>query len=162
MFDLLFVLLFAISAVVSAGLADVKYREDFSLMSAMPTIVVYVTICLLSIVGPLAVFSGKLSRAKHWGLVKYGILGDELFGAFGRKWLDKSDEEQQQLLGNVDPSSLADYGYAYEVVTQMRIIPFSRRYALALVAMSLAPFAPLLLMEQSVADILRSVLGVLG
>ena len=156
------ILVFAISAVLASELADVKYRESFTLLSALPTITVYLVLCLLFILGPLLVFAGQLVRAKRRGLTEYGDLADDLFGAFAEKWIEKSDVKQQKLLGNVDPSSLADYGYVYEVVTAMRVMPHSLRSLMNLVGVALLPFAPLLLMEHSWKEIVQRILAIMG
>ena len=79
------ILIFAMSAVLSAEMADVKYLESFPLLSTLPTIIVYLVLCLLFVVGPLLVFAGQLLRAKRRGLVEYGDLADDLFGAFAEK-----------------------------------------------------------------------------
>ena len=79
------ILIFAMSAVLSAEMADVKYLESFPLLSTLPTIIVYLVLCLLFVVGPLLVFAGQLVRAKRRGLVEYGDLADDLFGAFAEK-----------------------------------------------------------------------------
>ena len=79
------ILVFAISAVLAAEMADVKYHEQFTLLSVLPTIIVYLVLTLLFVVGPLLVFAGQLVRAKRRGLVEYGDLADDLFGAFAEK-----------------------------------------------------------------------------
>ena len=156
------ILVFAISAVLASELADVKYRESFTLLNALPTIIVYLVLCLLCVLGPLLVFAGQLVQARRRGLIEYGDLADDLFGAFAERWTEKSDVEQQKLLGNVDPSSLADYGYVYEVVTAMRVMPFSLSSVMHLAGVALLPFAPLLLMEHSWKEIVQRIFAILG
>ena len=88
-----------------------------------------------------------LVRTKRAGLVTYGDLGEGLFRAFGQKWADLTTEKQQALLGSVDPSSLADYGYCYEVVDEMRYIPLSRDGFVTIGLAVVLPFLPLILIQ---------------
>jgi len=156
------VLVVAMSAVLAANLANLKWREGVELASEVPAIVAYAVLAILMVVGPLLAFARKLFMAKQRGLVEYGDLGDDLFGAFDDKWIKKEDEEQRKLLGDTDPSSLADYGYAYEVVTQMRTVPFSRQGLMMIAIAAVVPFAPLLLMDYSVKQLVQRLMGILG
>jgi hypothetical protein len=150
------------SSILAGNLAIIMRSEGVTLAMAMPTVAVHVLICVLVIVGPLFHFTGPLRRAKRRGLVEYGELGDELFRAFEERWTPMSGRDQRSLLGKADPSSLADYGYAYEVASTMRLIPFSRQGAVFVAAMALAPFSPLLLINHSVTEILQRLLGIVG
>ena len=154
-------LVFSVAAVLSASLAFSMHHGDLTLPASAPTICVFAVLALLFIIGPLFVFVPKLVGAKRKGLVEYGDLADDLFGAFDAKWIRKSDEEQRKLLGDPDPSSLSDFGYAYEIVTEMRIVPFGRRNLTAVAIAILIPFVPLLLVEHSVKEILQRIAGLL-
>ncbi len=74
----------------------------------------------------------------------------------------KGDAEQRSLLGDTDPSSLADYGYAYEVVSEMQVVPVSRRSLVQVAAVTLVPLTTLLLLQYSVREIFLRLLGALG
>mgnify|MGYP001827223725 CR=1 FL=1 len=133
-----------------------------TLRGATPIVVAYVLISALFIVGPVFSFTALLIRAKRRGVVEYGDLGDELFREFDEKWLPQSGRAQRELLGNSDPSSLADFGSAYEVVSAMRSVPFDRSSLLVVIGITLAPFVPLLLVNYSVSEILQRLIGVVG
>jgi len=156
------VVVFATSANLAAGLASATLRDALALSSLGPTIVVYLLLSLLFVFGPLFAFVKRLSQARHRGLVDYGLLGGVLFGAFDDKWAAKNDAEQRSLLGDADPSSLADYGYAYEVVSEMQVVPVSRRNLVQVAAVTLAPLTTLLLLQYSVREIFLRLLGALG
>jgi hypothetical protein len=68
-------------------------------------------------------------------------------------------EQQQALLGSVDPSSLADYGYCYEVVDEMRIIPLSSDGFITIGLAVVLPFLPLILIHHSAVEVLQRLLG---
>lgn len=156
------VIVVATSTVLAANLADLKIREGVALSSEAPAIVAYAVLAVLFIVSPLLAFARRLFQTRQRGLVEYGDLGDDLFGAFNDKWTNKGDKEQRKLLGDTDPSSLADFGYAYEVVTQMRMVPFTRPGLMFIVISAVVPFAPLLLMDYSVKELAQRLLGILG
>jgi hypothetical protein len=151
-----------ISTILAANLGDDIVSGAVTLRGSIPTIAVYCLICLVVVTGPLFAFVPNLLRAKRRGLVEYGDLGDELFRAFDEKWTPLQGTEQQALLGGADPSSLADYGYAYEVVGAMRIVPISRNGVLFVLTMALLPFLPLLLIKYSIMEIIQQLTGILG
>lgn len=155
-------LLIGVSTVLSATLADEILAGRQTLTGAAPMIGVYVLMCLVMVVFPLFAFAGKLIETKHRGLVEYGDLAQDLFQAFDDKWANEPDERQRELLGDPDPSSLADYGYAYEVVTQMRTLPISRKNIASVAVLALVPFLPLLFLQYSLQETLKWLLGVLG
>lgn len=156
------ILIFAMSAVLASELADVKLRDHFTLASALPTILVWLALSLLLVLGPLIVFTKQLMETKRQGLIDYGDLADDLNGAFAKKWIGKNDADQRKLLGNVDPSSLSDYGYVYEVVSAMRVVPLTLNSLTALAGATLLPFAPLLLMEKSWKEVMQQILSIVG
>ena len=57
---------------------------------------------------------------------------------------------------------MADYGYVYDVVTAMRVVPFSLSSLINLAGATLLPFAPLLLMEHSWKEIVQRLFAILG
>ena len=156
------VIIIAMSAVMSANVASYIFHHEAALSQAVPSIVVFTLLSILFITGPLFLFVQKLANARLRGLVEYSDLGDDLFRAFDNKWTGKNDEEQRKLLGSADPSSLSDYGFSFDVVSGMRVIPFSKKGILAVAFMALLPFAPLLLIQYYLKEALRQIMGILG
>lgn len=148
------------SIILSASLAESLVAGSILLPAVVPPIAIFVLICILVILLPLLGFMGMLIRAKRLGLVAYGDLGEELFRAFGAKWAALSNEKQREMLGNVDPSSLADYGYTFEVVTAMRTFVLSRNGMKAVAAATLSPFIPLAFINNSFTEVLERLLGI--
>lgn len=64
----------------------------------------------------------------------------------------------EPLLGSPDVQSLADMANGFEVVRQMRWVPFTVRDALEVGAISLLPILPLTLTMFSVRDLLEHLL----
>lgn len=153
---------FAGSANLAASLASVMLRDAVVWSSLGPTIVVYLLLSLLFVFSPLFVFVNRLAHAKRRGLLDYGRLGVSLFDAFDSKWAAKNYDDQGKLLGDADPSSLADFGYPHQMVSEMRVVPISRRALLWVAGITLIPFAPLLLLRYSIKEIFQRILGALG
>jgi len=148
-----------VSAMLSAQVAMDMLAGRLQFSAVVPDIVAYYLLWALLFVLPLLFFTPRLIRAKREGLMAYGKLGEVLFGGFQDKWAGVATERQRELLGNVDPSSLADYGYAYEVVAAMQPVPATRGNFILLAVFTLAPFLPLLLIQYSISEILTRLLG---
>jgi hypothetical protein len=154
--------LMAASSVASAALA---LELKLGLPEAKDVIVPIVGLVLIALfitVTPMLLFVGRLSRARLQGLDQHGTLSENLFGAFQNKWVGKSTAEEERLLGNTDPSSLSDYGYCFEIVQEMQIVPITKRTVVTIALATLLPFSPLLLVAYSLKDLITRVVGLLS
>ena len=136
------------------GLAEAK--------DVIAPIVGLLLIALFLTVTPMLLFVGRLSNARLQGLDQHGTLSENLFGAFRNKWVGTSTAEEERLLGSPDPSSLSDYGFSFEIVQEMRIVPITKRAVFTIALATLLPFAPLLLVVYSLKDLVTRVVGLLG
>ena len=59
---------------------------------------------------------------------------------FHRKWIDGNGERAEPLLGTQDVQSLSDLGNAYNVVTEMRLLPFGKETVVQLTVIVALPF----------------------
>ena len=64
---------------------------------------------------------------------------------FRRKWIEGHAAKDEALIGTADIQSLADLANSFEVVTEMRVVPFGRASVLRLAMTAALPLAPLLL-----------------
>jgi hypothetical protein len=138
-------LLFAHGALFSgvvalAILVDGRTLEDYLL-----PLVFAVALVLTVALGPMAVFTPVLVRARRVGLRDYGALAQEYVRAFDGKWLRHQTVTEAPLLGSSDIQSLADLANSYEVIVGMRFVPITRITAVRLVIATAAPLAPLAL-----------------
>ena len=76
---------------------------------------------------------------------EYGILASRYVDDFRSKWIEGDGRASEPLLGTHDIQSLADLGDAYNVVSEMRILPFSKKTVLRLAIILVAPLLPLTL-----------------
>jgi len=117
-----------------AKLVDFK-MEIFALVAVM----------LFFVVSPLLVFVPLMARARRAGFSEYGGLSQRYMREFDHKWLRGGARPEEPLLGSADVQSLEDMGNGFEVVKQMKLVPFGKEMLVQLAVISLLPVAPLIL-----------------
>jgi|SRR5271166_1346260 len=137
-------LLFAQGALLSGIIASRVLYEGQKLTSFKITIAALIGFFVVMILGPLAMFSPQLARAKRNGLARYGNLANRYVTEFDEKWL-YSDTNAEPVLGTADIQSLADLGNSYASVREMQLVPFGVRDITRLAAATAVPLLPLLL-----------------
>ncbi len=107
------------------------------------------------VLGPLLVFAPQLALAKQTGLFEFGALAQDYVRKFDQKWLRGEAPAGEPLLGSADLQSLADLSNSFAIVRGMTPMPFTKATMLQLVAITLLPFAPLVLTMIPLADLLE-------
>ena len=77
---------------------------------------------------------------------------------FDTKWL-RSGDPDEPLLASGDIQSLADLSNSFQVIREMRLVPFSKDTVLQLAIVTLAPVAPLLLTMISFEELMKRLLS---
>jgi hypothetical protein len=103
-----------------------------------------VAVMVSAVLGPLLVFSPRLEAVKRAGLREYGILAQQYVREFDQKWL-RNASPSEPFVGSADIQSLADLGSSFDVVKEMRWVPFTIPTVLHLAVVTLVPVAPLML-----------------
>jgi hypothetical protein len=155
------ILLFAYSLVITGVLANEIVYDKVPLTNFAPAIGIYVVVALILILGPLAVFAGRLLKTKRRGLYQYGTLATSYTGSFQRKWIRNETPDREPLLGTSDIQSLADLGNSYAFIQHMGGIPINPRTLIHLALASLLPMTPLLLTVMPLKDVLKLLFKVL-
>jgi hypothetical protein len=137
-------LLFAQSALLSGQIATHILYNGESLFASEITVGGYVVLSVVVALAPLLSFTPQLIRAKRRGLAKYGNFASEYVTDFDQKWLEGNVNDEPSL-GSGDIQSLADLGNSFEVVREMRFVPFGTDELILLFFVTLVPFLPLLL-----------------
>jgi hypothetical protein len=137
-------LLFAQCALLAGQIASRIFYTGQSLLSFKLTILGFVCFFVAAILAPLLVFTPQLWDAKLEGLAKFGSFAEQYVMDFGQKWLP-GKANHEQLLGSADIQSLADLDSSYEVVREMRAVPFATEDVVGLLVASVVPMLPLLL-----------------
>jgi hypothetical protein len=137
-------IVFAQGALLSGFIANRIFYQGRTLMSFNASIAGVAGFYVISILGPLTMFTFALSRAKRRGLREYGTLATMYGSGFMKKWIHEGGNGET-LLGSGDIQSLADLGGSYRAMDEMRPVPFGLNDAVRLVVAALLPVLPLLL-----------------
>lgn len=136
--------LFAQGAMLAGVVAArVLYRGE-TLQSFRFQIGGFIVFFVVVVVAPLLMFSLRMARARRKGLADYGLLAQRYVESFDQKWVRES-LPSAELLGTGDIQSLADLGNSYQVICEMRIVPFGLQDIARLAIATAAPLSPLLL-----------------
>jgi hypothetical protein len=138
-------LLVAQGALLAGMIADRIFYTGAQLTQFKTDIVAVVAFVVLIVLAPLLVFSPQLGRVKRAASREYGALAQRYVREFDTKWIRGGAQTDESLLGSGDIQSLADLGNSYEVIKEMRWIPFNFRTVLQLAVTTLVPVLPLTL-----------------
>jgi hypothetical protein len=104
-----------------------------------------VAFLMLLVLIPLTFFLFGLEEAGRKAQREYGILASRYVEDFRCKWIQGQGTEGDRLLGTSDIQSLADLGNAYNVVSDMRLVPISKSEIIRLAVSLIFPILPLTL-----------------
>ena len=153
--------LVAQGAALAGMMASRIFYAGATLLEFKVELIGTVAVMVFAILGPMLVFIPKLSAARRAGLREFGALAQSYVREFDRKWLRGGAPADEPLVGSADIQSLADLGNSFEVVKEMRLVPFTMRSVLQLAVLTLLPVGPLLLTVFSLEQVLDSLLKVL-
>ncbi len=149
----------AAHGVLLAGLiADRIFYEDAVLTQFNVEIFGGVAVLVFLVLCPLMAFIGQLARVKRTGLGDYGGLAQRYAREFDDKWL-RGGANGEPLMGSADIQSLADLANSFQVIREMRFVPFSKETVLQLAIVTLVPLSPLLLTMISFEELIKRLLS---
>lgn len=152
--------LFAQGAMLAGMMADRIFFMGAKLPEFKLELIGIVFLMVFFILGPLLVFAPRLAATKRNGLREYGTLAKRYTDEFDRKWLRGGAPAGEPLIGSADLQSLADLGNSYEVVKEMRLVPFNMQAVAQLAVVTLLPVLPLTLTLFSLEQLLDRLLKV--
>jgi hypothetical protein len=153
-------LLFAQGALQAGLIANKVLYENASFVSFKMTILGMVAFYVLVILIPLVVFIPVLGRTRREGLHEYGNLATGYVSDFHRKWVG-GENKGEAILGTADIQSLADLANSYDVVREMRLLPFGVKDVARLAGSTLIPFVPLLLTVMPLEELIKRLMSML-
>lgn len=155
------VLVFAISSLISASIAQEIIFGGAHLRAFEPELTAFFFVCVLVVMGPLLVFTPQMIQAKlrDWGT--YGILAAAYTQQFDEKWIEKKGSSREDFLGNQDFQALADLKNSYEGISQMRVLLPDRQTVVVLLLAYALPIVPLLATVIPLRQILSELLKLL-
>lgn len=153
-------ILFAQGAILAGVVAGrVLYRGE-TLQSFRLQIGGFIVFFVAATLAPLLMFSIRMARTRRKGLADYGLLAQRYVESFDQKWVRES-LRSAELLGTGDIQSLADLGNSYQVIREMRIVPFGLQDISRLAIATAAPLSPLLLTIFSFEELMIRIFKVL-
>ena len=126
---------------------------EFTAFKSEMAILVVFNLCV--VICPLLLFSTQLAQAKRVGILEYGTQSARYL-----RQGDAASADEPSAAGADDPS-LAGASGNYDAVQAMRIMPVTRETVTQLVIATLAPSLPLALTMMPLADLVKTLLGVL-
>jgi len=121
----------------------------------------FVVLNVILFLGPLMVFTPKLIKLKHKGMLEYSTLATAYSRSFDRKWLRDDNEQNEPLLGSGDIQSLADLSTSVENIETMKAFPLNLGVVKSLVIAAVLPFLPLVATVIPLKDLLKEIMGIL-
>jgi len=153
-------ILFAQGAILAGVVAGRVLYGGESLQSFRLQIGGFIVFFVAATVAPLLMFSIRMARTRRKGLADYGLLAQRYVESFDQKWVRES-LRSAELLGTGDIQSLADLGNSYQVIREMRIVPFGLQDISRLAIATAAPLSPLLLTIFSFEELMIRIFKVL-
>jgi len=154
-------LIVAISALASAAFAESMVAGQTTLTALYPAFALLLVVDAVIFLGPLCVFARRLWLCRVTGLATYMEFAARYVGDFDGKWLGRAASPGKSPLGTPDLQSLADLSNSVRVVTEMRLVPASRRLLVLFAIAALVPLLPLLLLKYPVAELAEALLKML-
>ena len=151
-------LLVAQGAVLAGLMANRIFYAGATLPQFKVELIGLVALLVFVVLGPLLVFSPQLEAAKRAGLREHGVLAQRYVRDYDRKWLRGGAPPDESLVGSADIQSLADLSNSFEVIKDMRWVPFTMSTVLQLAVTTLVPVLPLMLTMISLEELLERLL----
>jgi hypothetical protein len=148
------------SASLAAVLADDVVYRGTALESLYPTMAAFGAVALVFALGPLLAFTPPLAALKRQALLEYGALSSRHDAAFRDKWVT-AKAAAEELLGNEDPSSLADLATGYERAKALRPVPIDLQAIAPILLAAAVPMLPLVALKVPLSEILKGLARVL-
>ena len=146
----------AMGALVAGTVANGVFHEGTPPLAYKGSAIGAVIVVVVLFSGPLLVFSGQLLEQWRRGLFTYGALAVEIGQRFERKWFPRLGGIDDETLEAPDFSATTDLYAVVANVYQMHIVPMELRNLLPLVAATLLPFLPVLLMAVPLDTLLEN------
>jgi hypothetical protein len=155
-------IVFAGGAVIAGSVGNAIAYEGAALASEKFPMIVYGVLAIILLVVPLLAVSPALLKIKKKAMIEYGALVTKHDQFFETKWIRDQHAPGEIILGNADPSSLADLGTSYTVVRQMTLVPITKPTLIALAVAAALPMLPVVVLTTPTGQLVHLVLKMLA
>lgn len=154
-------ILLAHTVLLAGIIANRIWHEGASLLQFKFEILGIIVFLLFLVVVPLTFFIFRLAQAKITGLREYSMTASHYVNNFRLKWINADSQNNNVLLGTPDIQSLADLSTSYNVVSGMRLVPFSRGVIFDLAILIILPLLPLVLTVIPLESMIKQVVSII-
>jgi hypothetical protein len=154
-------LLLAQGAVLAGMMANRIFFAGATLPQFKAELIGLVIIMIFAVLGPLLVFTPQLAAVKRIGQFKYGALAQRYVRDYDYKWLRGGAPPDEPFLGSADIQSLADLANSFEVVKDMKLVPFTLSTLVQLAVTTLLPLLPLVLTMISAEELIGRLVSIM-
>jgi hypothetical protein len=151
--------LMAHGALLAGLIANPIFFAGAKLTDYRMEIISTVAFLMMIVLGPLLSFTPRLMRAKRTGLREYGILASRYVSEFDLKWVRGGAAGDEPLIGSGDIQSLADLGNSFQVIRNIKPIPFGRDAVMQIIVFTVLPGLPLVLTMIPLEELILKALG---
>jgi hypothetical protein len=161
---------FGLGAIVAGAEANRLLHADGSPIELAYVALGSAVFVVILFASPLLAFSGKLLAHWHRGVLAYGSLATRVGREFERRWLEREEsglDERARDARRRDPLESSAFSATtdlYQVVSNvyaMHVVPIDVPSVALLIAATLLPLLPVLLLVAPVDDIARRLAGLL-
>ncbi len=149
------------SVVYASLIAKEIILEGSTLLTFTFEVIVLVAFILLVFLLPLTVFSSKLARLRVENVRKHSAMASSAARTFESKWLEKSDDNQEALLGSSNIDAMANLSVTFANIKRIKLVPVDVTTMTSIAGTSIGPMLPLFLTVYTPAEIfdhLKSIL----
>lgn len=143
----------AISVLECASLTEDLSTGAATITAVYPWLAMLLVVDAAVFLGPLLVFTDKLSASRTKGMGAYMGLTARYVTEFEQKWVNGGPTPDEPLLGSADVQALGDLVNVTNTVRSMRWVTIGTRLLTWMAAAALAPLAPLLLFKYPLAEL---------
>jgi hypothetical protein len=151
----------AASIAVGSVLRYQALHSVFSRGSVFAVLIVWVTVVLLVFIGPLAVFSAKLTHLGRVGYLQYGSLAHLHAEQFHERWVDGREDHLPELLTAREVNVLHNMASSFDRMQNTKLLPLDRITLLEITAAAAVPMLPVIVTQVPLVELLRIVVRAL-
>ena len=141
-------------ALLAGTMANKIFYADATLSEFKVELIGIVAVMVFTVLGPMLAFSARLESVKRERSARIRHAGAALRARL-RPVAPRRGAADEPLVGSADIQSLADLANGFEVVKDMRWVPFTLPTVLQLAVTTLAPVLPLMLTMISLEELLE-------
>ncbi len=152
---------FCLGVGLAGGIANRVFHEGHKLLAYRYLAPVLIAAALLVSVAPYFVYTPTLMRMRRRGIVKYGALARAVGEQFERKWLDRADSLNEDVLEVPDFSATGDLFAVVDNIEEIRIVPVAAINVYVFVIAALIPGIPVVIAAIPFDVLFRAVMKLL-